>query len=96
MLLLLLSIIINATFFLLYKHLYEGTSPIMAEGIIDRGGIQARVADIADSNRRDAAINHGQKEKEAEENRYQEKCFWPPNSAVLFVTMMIRLSAKCK
>ena len=69
----------------------------MAEGIIDRDGIQARVADIADSNRRDAAINHGQKEKEAEENRYQkerEKCFWPPNSAVLFVTMMIRLSAK--
>ena len=47
--------------------------PIMAEGIIDRGGIQARVADIADSNRRDAAINHGQKEKEAEENRYQKE-----------------------
>ena len=42
-------------------------------GIIARKGIQDCVADIADSNPRDAAINHGEKEKEAEENRHQEE-----------------------
>ena len=33
-------------------------------------GVRASAVDIADSNLRDAALNHGEKEKEAKENRH--------------------------
>ena len=57
----------SSSYFLRQEH------PPWRRGIIHRKDIQDCVAHIPDINRSDAAINHGEKEKEAEENRHQEE-----------------------
>ena len=80
----------SSSYFLRQEH------PPWRRGIIHRKDIQDCVAHIPDINRSDAAINHGKKEKEAEENRHQEECFLATKFRCPFCNHdVIWSSAKC-